>query len=97
MGLSANADFSVIRAFIRRNGTLVDLNALVTGNNSLYLLTACFVNSKGEITGIALDSAGAEHAYLATPAPGASSATQPAVKPPVLPDWVRDRFRFSRS
>jgi probable HAF family extracellular repeat protein len=98
VGLSANADFSVIRAFIRRNGTLVDLNTLVTGNNSLYLLTACFINSKGEITGIAIDpNTGEEHTYLATPAAGASSAAQPAVKPPVLPDWVRDRFRFSRS
>lgn len=67
VGLSANADFSVIRAFIRQNGALVDLNTLVTGNNSLDLLTACFINSKGEITGIALDAAGAEHAYLATP------------------------------
>lgn len=67
VGLSANADFSVIRAFIRQNGALVDLNTLVTGNNSLYLLTACFINSKGEITGIALDAAGEEHTYLATP------------------------------
>jgi probable HAF family extracellular repeat protein len=98
VGLSANADFSVIRAFIRQNGTLVDLNTLVTGNNSLYLLTACFINSKGEITGIAIDpNTGEEHTYLATPAAGASSAAQPAVKPPVLPDWVRDRFRFGRS
>ena len=96
VGLSANADFSVIRAFIRQNGALVDLNTLITGNNSLYLLTACFVNSKGEITGIALDNNGAEHVYLATPVPGASSTAQPAVRPPVLPDWLRDRFRFAR-
>ena len=96
VGLSANADFSVIRAFIRQNGRLVDLNTLVTGNNSLYLLTACFVNSKGEITGIALDANGEEHTYLAVPAPGASSTASAALKPPVLPDSVRTRFRVAK-
>ena len=98
VGISANADFSVIRAFIRQNGTLVDLNTLVTGNNPFEkgtLLTACFVNSKGEITGIALDATGAEHTYLAMPVLGASSTAKPAVKPPVLPDWVRERLRFA--
>ena len=95
VGLSANADFSVIRAFIRRNRTLVDLNSLITGNNSLYLLTACFINSKGEITGIALDSSGAEHTYLATPTnedPSDISSTRRT--PPVIPDSVRSRLRF---
>jgi len=99
VGLSANADFSVIRAFIRRNGALVDLNTLVTGNNPFQggtLLTACFVNSKGEITGIALDANGVEHTYLAVPAPGASSMASPAVKPRVLPDSIRERLRFVR-
>ena len=96
VGLSANADFSVIRAFIRQNGTLVDLNTLVTGNNSLYLLTACFVNSKGEITGIAIDpNTGEEHTYLATPSSAASAATSKAVEPVVLPDSVRARFMFA--
>ena len=100
VGLSANADFSVIRAFIRRSGALVDLNGLITKNgnpNSLYLLTACFVNSKGEITGIALDAAGQEHTYLATPAPGASADLSRVTKLPVLPDSIRERFRFARS
>ena len=97
VGLSASADFSVIRAFIRRNGTLVDLNSLVTGTNSLYLLTACFINSKGQITGIALDANGAEHTYLATPVQGDSAEISHAIKPPVLPDSIRDRFRPVRS
>lgn len=92
VGISANADFSVLRAFIRQNGTLVDLNSLVTGNNSLYLLTACFVNSKGEITGIALDSAGQEHAYLAIPVPGAAASASNVRKPIVLPAWVKSQF-----
>ena len=97
VGLSANADFSVIRAFLRRNGTLVDLNSLVSGSNSLYLLTACYINSNGEITGIALDSAGQEHAYLATPVRGNSAEISHASRPPVLSDSIRDRFRSVRS
>ncbi|HEX8711510.1 MAG TPA: hypothetical protein VF730_06530 [Terracidiphilus sp.] len=93
VGISANADFSVVRAFIRQNSTLVDLNTLVTGNNSLYLLTACFINANGEITGIALDSMGQEHAYLATPVPGATAGIPAVSKPFTLPAWVSSRFR----
>lgn len=95
VGVSASADFSVIRAFIRQNGALVDLNTLVTGNNSLYLLTACYINSLGEITGIAIDpNTGAEHAYLATPTTAAAMQSG-ARKPPVLPETIRARFRFA--
>lgn len=98
VGLSANADFSVIRAFIRRNGALVDLNTLVTGNNPFpngTLLTACFVNSRGQITGIALDAAGQEHAYLATPVHGASAEASRNSKPPMLPESIKERFRLA--
>lgn len=96
VGLSANADFSVVRAFIRRNRTLVDLNTLITGSNSLYLLTACFINSRGEITGIALDSAGVEHTYLATPTNEDSSDISSILGTPlVIPDSVRSRLRFA--
>lgn len=95
VGLSANADFSVVRAFIRRNHTLVDLNTLITGSDSLYLLTACFINSKGEITGIALDSAGAEHTYLATPSHEASDETSNTRTLRVIPDSLRSRLRFA--
>lgn len=93
VGISANADFSVIRAFIRKNATLVDLNTLVTGNNSLYLLTACFINSKGEITGIALDAAGQEHTYLATPVPGAAASAAAVSRHITLPASVSSKFR----
>jgi probable HAF family extracellular repeat protein len=101
VGLSANKDFSVIHAFIRQNGTLVDLNTLVTGNNPFpngTLLTACFINSKGEITGIALDlNTGEEHAYLATPTSvPASAVVSNVTKHVVLPDWIRSQFRFTK-
>lgn len=100
VGLSASGDFSVIRAFIRRNGALADLNSLTNATlnpQQLYLLTACFINSKGQITGIALDANGAEHTYLATPVQGNSAEISHAIRPPVLPDSIRDRFRPVRS
>jgi probable HAF family extracellular repeat protein len=43
VGVSANADFSILRGFIRQDDTLVDLNSLVAGNTSLELLTACSI------------------------------------------------------
>jgi probable HAF family extracellular repeat protein len=71
VGASANADFSVVRAFVRQNGKLIDLNSLAAGSTPLFLETACKINSSGEIDGIALDpNTGYTHAYLAIPTPG---------------------------
>lgn len=55
------------RAFIRPSGgTPLDLNSLVTENSTgLYLITACSINSRGEVVGLALDAAGNLHGYLA--------------------------------
>jgi probable HAF family extracellular repeat protein len=68
VGVSANADFSIVRAFFRQNGVLVDLNSLVSGSTPLHLMTACSINDRGQIIGIAIDSSGQLHGYLATPA-----------------------------
>jgi len=68
VGVSANADFSVVRAFFRKNGVLVDLNSLVSGSTPLHLMTACSINDRGQIIGIAIDSSGRLHGYLASPA-----------------------------
>lgn len=78
VGISSNADSSIFRAFIRRNGKLVDLNSLIVGSNPFPqsfstsfgptgLVTACSITSKGEIIGIAIDSIGRTHGYLAIP------------------------------
>jgi probable HAF family extracellular repeat protein len=75
VGLSANADFSIIRAFLRQNGVLVDLNSLVAGTTPLHLMTACSINDHGEIIGIAIDSSGKLHGYLAEPASAAPPAS----------------------
>jgi probable HAF family extracellular repeat protein len=68
VGVSANASFSVVRAFVRQNGALVDLNGLVSGSTKLHLMTACSINDSGQIIGIAIDSSGQLHGYLASPA-----------------------------
>jgi len=72
VGASANSDFSVLRAFVRQNGALVDLNTLVAGTTPLFLETACSINFRGEIIGFAFDpNTGYIHAYLAIPTPAA--------------------------
>jgi probable HAF family extracellular repeat protein len=70
VGVSANADFTIVRAFFREKGVLVDLNSLVSGSTSLHLMTACSINDRGQIIGIATDSSGRLHGYVATPAAG---------------------------
>jgi len=59
------------RAFIRPDGGKpADLNSLVAGNTDLYLFSACSINSRGEIIGLAFDADGNIHGYLATPTSG---------------------------
>jgi probable HAF family extracellular repeat protein len=66
VGASIDASFNP-RAFLRVGRQLVDLNELIP-NGPLYLATACSINARGEIIGIAIDkSSGDVHAYLAVP------------------------------
>jgi probable HAF family extracellular repeat protein len=96
VGVSANADFSIARAFIRQNGKLVDLNSLIVGTANLDLFTACSINAKGEIIGIAIDpNTGETHAYLASPT-GEPAGHQNVTHPVLLPDWVRAWLRSAR-
>jgi probable HAF family extracellular repeat protein len=95
VGLSASADFSVIRAFVRQNGKLVDLNSLVAGTTSLDLITACSITSHGAIIGLAFDTdTGDMHAYLAKPIL-AGIDVQKDRRHAALPEWIRAYFRFS--
>jgi probable HAF family extracellular repeat protein len=79
---SAAGAINAIHGFVRQNGKLVDINTLIVGSNPFPtggvisnpfgnyptgLVTACKINYKGEITGIAVDPTGATHAYLAIP------------------------------
>ena len=67
LGVSIDANFN-IRAFIWQHGNMQDLNGLVSGTTPLFLQTACSINARGEIVGIAFDPATGEfHAYKAIP------------------------------
>jgi len=67
-GLSLDANFN-LRAVVWQNGTIANLNDLVPADTPLILQTACSINGKGQITGIALAKGTTSdfHAYVATP------------------------------
>ena len=69
VGVSFDASFNP-RAFLRRNGVVVDLNNLILPDSALYLLFAHGINSRGEIIGFGVNRAGEVHGFLATPCEG---------------------------
>ncbi|HEY3837525.1 MAG TPA: hypothetical protein VGL72_13175 [Bryobacteraceae bacterium] len=93
-GISIAPDFSSLRAMVWRGGVMSDLNQLVPAMSSLYLLTACSINSRGEITGFAVDSSGNLHGYLVTPiAAGEADFEVMGVSTSTLSDAARNRMR----
>ena len=68
LGASISASFSP-RAVLWRDGTAIDLNALVPQDTALYLESACSINEKGEIIGFAAfkNNPSESHAYIAKP------------------------------
>jgi probable HAF family extracellular repeat protein len=62
------------RAFLYANGMMMDLNALIQPDTSLYLTNGQGINDRGEIVGTAFDaSSGGFVAFLAVPAYGGAS------------------------
>jgi probable HAF family extracellular repeat protein len=57
------------RAFLLRNGVMLDLNTLLPANSPIYALGAGLITSSGEIAGFGVNSTGQTHAFLATPCP----------------------------
>lgn len=55
------------RAVVWNNNVVTDLNTLVQANPPLYLITACSINDRGEITGLGVTSTGEIHTYRAIP------------------------------
>jgi probable HAF family extracellular repeat protein len=71
-GVSIDPTFTILRAFLVVHGVPTDLNTLIPADSPLQLLTACGINSRGEITGFAMEkNTGDFHGYLAIPAVGA--------------------------
>ena len=76
-GLSLDATFTILRAFVVVGGVPTDLNKLIPADSPLQLQTACGINSRGEITGLAVEkSTGQYRGYLAIPVADANSGTQ---------------------
>ena len=103
VGVSLDANFNP-RAFLWRRGLMTDVNTLIVGDSPLYLLTACSINSRGEITGLGLTSTGEIHTYLATPTRGVAaseSTSQGVVARRILSDDARkqlqQQLRFGRT
>jgi probable HAF family extracellular repeat protein len=67
VGVSLDSNFNE-RAFVWTNGSMTDLNAVLTSNpQKLYLLQANSINADGEIVGLASTSDGTLHGFLASP------------------------------
>ncbi len=66
VGVSLDATGNM-RAYIRQNGVLTDLNTLVPADSPLYMILAASVNSSGQIVGLGITNEGDPHVFLATP------------------------------
>jgi len=72
-GVSLNSTFTTLHAFVVVDGVPTDLNTLISADSPLQLQTACGINSRGEITGLAVEkSTGQYRGYLAIPVNGAN-------------------------
>jgi probable HAF family extracellular repeat protein len=67
VGVSLDSNFNE-RAFVWSNGSMTDLNAVLTSNpQKLYLLQANSINAEGDIVGLASTASGDLHGFLAMP------------------------------
>jgi probable HAF family extracellular repeat protein len=67
-GTSIDSTFTNLHAFVVVDGVPTDLNKLISADSPLQLQTACSINSRGEITGLAVEkSTGEYRGYLAIP------------------------------
>jgi probable HAF family extracellular repeat protein len=66
VGFMFNADFSQQRAFLWKDGVMVDLNDLIAKDSPWVLQSAAGINDSGQIAGQGLIN-GEVHAFLATP------------------------------
>jgi len=74
VGVSVDGN-SNVRAYHWQNDKMEDLNTLVAGESSLYLLLADSINAAGEIVGLAFDTESNElHGFLATPSNGGAAS-----------------------
>jgi probable HAF family extracellular repeat protein len=82
------------RAFVWQKGVMNDLNAVISGDSPLYLLTSFGINDAGQIVGLGFDTNTNEvHAFLANPIRGGGPAAHKAIKRQIIPDIVRENLQ----
>jgi probable HAF family extracellular repeat protein len=91
-GASLNGSFQS-RAVLWLHEAPIDLNTLVPSTSGLYLLIACSVNESGQIIGLAVDSNGVFHGYLATPRGDRDDHDAALDGPMKLSDNIREMVR----
>jgi uncharacterized membrane protein len=91
-GVSLNGNFES-RATLWLHEAPHDLNTLVPSTSGLYLLLACGVNDSGQIIGLAVDSNGVFHGYLATPRGDRDDHDATLDGPMKLSDNIREMVR----
>jgi len=73
-GVSIDSSFTTLHAFVVVDWVPTDLNTLISADSPLQLQTACGINSRGEITGLAVEkSKGQYRGYLLIPVVAAES------------------------
>lgn len=85
------------RAAVWERGVIADLNTIVSGDTSLYLLFASSINAGGQIVGGAYNArTGAIVPFLATPCVGTCGGGTTTINRPqlVLPEEVREQLRL---
>ncbi len=97
VGVSGDANNNARAVIWQRGLPPVDLNTLIPNDSSLYLITACSINSEGQIIGLAIDGTGEFHGYLVTPRLAAwdssHSRGEEVFGPMHLPEFVREKLR----
>jgi uncharacterized membrane protein len=91
-GVSLSGNFES-RATLWLHEAPHDLNTLVPSTSGLYLLLACSVNDSGQIIGLAVDSNGLFHGYLATPRGDRDDHDAALDGPMKLSDNIREMVR----
>lgn len=97
VGASFDSSFNP-RASVWQKGVMTDLNTLIHGSSSLYLLLAYSINDRGEIVGFAATQTGEIHGFLAVPYqggcnPAADAGGSDGMPRPVLSDEARELLR----
>ena len=98
VGNDFDSNFDWSHGFIWQNGVMTDINALISADSNLSVISASNINERGQISGMATVQSGPHkgdiHAFLATPVEGrvGRSVADVATTQPELPASVGKRL-----